>query len=145
MRRVELARREACVFPHRRLDPLRRVGCRTVGELLDVARRDLGAAPSALVFPERPLAFGLACTTCRKTSHLVKHCESVADAEVRCDCPPPGGMGPVEVGNRLAGVRLRALAAERWRDLGIPAEDLVVAESGGQRRHYLLPPEEEGT
>ena len=141
VRRVELARREACVFPHRRLDPLRRVECRTVGELLDVARRDLGAAPESLVFPERPLAFGLACATCRKTNPLVKRCESVGDAEVRCDCPPPGGMGPVEVGNRLAGARLPALASQRWPDLGIPAEDLVVAESRGRRRHYLLPPE----
>jgi molybdopterin/thiamine biosynthesis adenylyltransferase len=143
VRRVELARRAACVFPHQRLQPLRRVDCRTVGELLVVARRDLGAAPDALVFPERPLAFGLACAVCGATKDLVKRCEAVGDAEVRCDCRASQGMAPVEVGNRLTGPRLRALASQPWPALGIPAEDLVTACSGPRRKHYLLPREKE--
>lgn len=139
LRRVALARRDTCVFPHRRLEALRRVDCRRVGELVAVAREELGAEPEALVFPERPLALGLACGACGATSPLVKRCEAVGDAEVRCGCPAPGGMGPVEVGNRLDASRLRALASQPWSALGIPAEDLVVAESRGRRRHYLLP------
>ena len=48
-------------------------------------------------------------------------------------------MGPVEVGNRLDASRLQSLAAQPWSALGIPDEDLVTAETGGQRAHYLLP------
>jgi molybdopterin/thiamine biosynthesis adenylyltransferase len=143
MRSVELARRATCVFPHRRLEPLRRVDCRTVGELAALAHRDLGAAPDALVLPERPLAFGLACPACGARKDLVRRCEAVGDAEVRCACRARGEMGPVEVGNRLDRHRLRALASQPWSALGIPAEDLVTAESGGRRAHYLLPRGEE--
>ena len=139
VRSVELGRRAACVFPHRRLDPLRRVACGTVGDLLAVARDDLGATPDALVFPGRQLAIGLACGACGATSDLVKRCEAVGDAEVHCACPSPAGMGPVEVGNRLEAPHLRAVAAHTWLALGIPAEDLVTACAGRERAHYLLP------
>jgi molybdopterin/thiamine biosynthesis adenylyltransferase len=139
VRSIELSRSAACVFPHQRLEPLGRVACGTVGELVAAAEADLGAEPDALVFPERPLAFGLACGACGATSDLVKRCEAVGDAEVRCACRAPGGMGPIEVGNRLEGTRLRALASQPWSALGIPEEDLVTACSGRERAHYLLP------
>jgi hypothetical protein len=139
MRSIELSRSAACVFPHQRLVPLRRVASRTIGELLTTAEADLAAAADALVFPERPLAMGLGCAACGATSDLVKRCEAVGDAEVRCVCRAPGAMGPIEVGNRLDGDRLRALASQPWRALGIPPEDLVTVCSGPARAHYLLP------
>jgi hypothetical protein len=139
VRSIELARRASCVFPHRRLEPLRRVEGRTVGELVAASHQDLGAAPDALVLPERTLAFGLACAACGATKDLVKRCEAVGDAELRCGCRPRGEMGPVELGNRLEGLRLRAVASQPWSALGIPAEDLVTAEADGRRAHYLLP------
>lgn len=139
LRTVELARRSTCAFPHRRLAPLRRVDSQTPGELVDVARQDLGMAPEALVFPERPLAFGLMCAACGARRNLVKRCEAVCDAEVRCRCGETGEMGPIEVGNRVDASRLQAIASQPWSTLGIPAEDLVTAESAGRRAHYLLP------
>ncbi len=142
LRIVELARRSTCVFPHRRLDSLRRVECRTPGELVDVARQVSGRAPDALVFPDRPLVLGLACAACGTKRDLVKYCEAVTDAEVRCRCGQsgrPGEMGPVEMSNRLDAPRLASIATQMWSDLGIPDGDLVTAESGEQRTHYLLP------
>jgi molybdopterin/thiamine biosynthesis adenylyltransferase len=139
VRGVELARRASCVFPHRRLEPLRRIEGRTVGELLAVAHRDLGAAPDTLVLPERPLAFGLGCGACGAKKGLIKCCHAVEDAELRCGCLAPGEMGPLVVDNRIEGRRLRELAPRAWSELGVPAEDLVTAEAGGRRAHYLLP------
>jgi molybdopterin/thiamine biosynthesis adenylyltransferase len=139
VRSIELARRASCVFPHRRLEPLRRVEGRTVGELVAASHQDLGAASDALVLPERTLAFGLACAACGATKDLVKRCEAVGNAELRCGCRARGEMGPVELGNRLEGLRLRAVASQPWSALGIPPEDLVTAEAGGRRAHYLLP------
>lgn len=139
LRGVELVRRSTCLFPHRALEPLQRVDCRTVGELLRVAERDLGGSPDALVFPDRPLVLGLVCRACGATKDLVKRCEAVGDALVRCDCRAPGEMSPVEVGKRLSGRRLRALASQPWPALGLPAEELVTAERGAGRAHYLLP------
>ncbi len=139
LRTVELARRSTCAFPHRQLAPLRRVDCRTPGELVDLARQDLGKAPEALIFPERPLTFGLACAACGAARNIVKHCQAVSDAEVRCHCGATGEMGPVEVGNRVDASRLPSIASQPWSALGIPDEDLVSAESAGRRTHYLLP------
>lgn len=136
LRNVGLARRGDCAFPHRRLESLRRVACRRVGELVELARGDLGAEPEALVL-ERPLVFGLACTACGTRRELVKRCEAVGDDEVRCGCGAE--MAPLEIGTRLAGERLRALDARTFGSLGIPAQDLVSAAVGERRVHYLLP------
>ena len=139
VRSIALRRRAACLLPHRPLAPLHRVGSQQVRELLARAGRDLGAAPSALVFPGRSLALGLGCTRCGAAVDLVKRAAAVSEAEARCSCTPGAERVPLALCDRIEGARLRGLSTRSWSALGLPAEDLVTAEAGDRRVHYLLP------
>ena len=145
VRSVALARRAACGFPHRRLAPLHRLNglegteARVLGELVDLAAGELGAAPDALVFPGRSLALGLACPACGVHRQVVRRCEAITDEEVRCACGSGAECVPLQVSDRLEAPRLAALAHAEWGALGIPDEDLVTATAGTRRAHYLLP------
>lgn len=139
VRSIALRRRAACLLPHQPLTPLHRLDSERVGDLLARAGRDLGAAPSALVFPGRPLALGLGCSRCGASVDLVKRAAAVSDAEARCGCTPDAERVPLVLTDRIEGARLRSLSAHSWSALGLPAEDLVTAEAGDRRVHYLLP------
>ena len=140
IRSVELPRGQRCAFPHRRLGSLRRVGSRTLGDLLEVATEDLGAAPDALVFPGRSLAHGLVCPVCGATRELVKRREAVRDEEVRCGCGTAHEMTPRALVDRLDTDDARRLGGLSWSALGLPSEDLVTARASGREDvHYLLP------
>jgi hypothetical protein len=144
VRSVELSRGRRCVFPHRPLEPLLRVRCRTLGGLFERAAADLGAPPDALVFPDRRLVRGLACPTCDATRDLLKRREAVRDDEVRCRCGAEGEMRPLALVDRLDADEVRRLERLEWRALGLPPEDLVTATAAGREdAHYLLPPAEE--
>jgi len=143
-RTVALHRRADCLFPHQTLGPLQRLDGDGVEELLVRAKRDLGTAPSALLFPGRSLAVGLGCSVCGATMDLVKLAAEVSDAEASCSCSPGAERTPVVLTDRIEGATLDRLRGRSWSALGIPAEDLVSAESGERRIHYLLPSRSEG-
>jgi adenylyltransferase/sulfurtransferase len=137
LRRVTLARRPGCASPHGPLPDLRRIDGRGVGELLERASADLGGAPTALVLPDRPMAFGLACAGCGTRRDLVRRCEAISDDDVRCGCGAE--MAPRGIGTRIEGRALADVADRSFESLGVPAEDLVVVERSDRRAYYLLP------
>lgn len=144
VRTVRLARARSCAFPHQPLEPLRRVACRNVGALWELATRELGAPPDALAFPERSLAMGLECPACGSRRDLVRRCESVSDEDVVCACGAGVERLPVAVTDRIPAERIPGLAGHDWAALGIPPSDRVTAQRGSRALHFLLPGEGPG-
>ena len=138
-RTIALRRRADCLLPHQTLGPLRRVDGDRVEEVLVRAERDLGTAPSALLFPGRTLAVGLGCPACGSTLDVVKLTTEVSDEEASCSCSPGAARTPLVLTDRIEGGMLGGLRDRSFSELGIPAEDLLTAEGGARRVHYLLP------
>jgi adenylyltransferase/sulfurtransferase len=143
LRTLELGRSDHCRFPHQRLEPLRASRGARIGDLLEQAASDLGAAPHSLQLHDRVLVLGLACPACGAKRPLVKLREAIRDDEVQCDCGADAGgeMVPQGMSDEIAGGDLARLADLRWRDLGLPSADVVTATTrAAGDAHYVVQP-----
>jgi adenylyltransferase/sulfurtransferase len=143
LRTLELGRSDQCRFEHRRLEPLRASHGERIGDLLEQAASDLGDSPQSLQLHQRVLALGLACPACGAKRPLVKLREAFRDDEVHCACGADAGneMVPQGMSDQIAGGDLARLADVRWRDLGLPAADVVTATTrAGGEAHYVVRP-----
>jgi adenylyltransferase/sulfurtransferase len=141
-RLVSLRRAARCVFDHRVLRPLATLRAATVGELLDAAAEDLSAPADEIMPYGRPLVLRLRCTGCGRERRLLKLAHACSDDDVRCPCGCGVEMAPVELTDGLDGATARRFAASTWREIGLPAGEIVTARSGERAVHYVVAGEE---
>ena len=134
--RIEASKR--CVHDHRCYLPLREADDDTLGDVLEDATAKLHGTPDALVFAGRTLALGLRCASCGSQQGLVRIAQAVSDEEAHCECGSPDEMVPLRLTDRLSGEEAGDLAEFGWQELGVPLEDVVVAERGEERLAYRV-------
>ncbi len=138
VRRLELARNPRCLSGHHGPVPLRSCPGVRLADLLGAATVDLGAPPEEICCHGRAFVTGLVCARCGATRDLVRVTEACTDEDIRCGCGPAAEMAPVATSERLSGAEAARQAQRSWRDLGIPAGEVVSAKVASQRRHYIV-------
>ncbi len=146
LRMVRLERSARCLQGHGSYLPLREADDDALGDVLEDAAEALHGMPDALVFVGRALVLGLRCPSCGATRGIARVAQAVSDSEALCSCGSPDEMVPVRLTERVSGKEALELAELGWGELGVPQEDVVLAERGSERLayrvHRLHPPEE---
>lgn len=136
MVRLEASRR--CLHGHDSWLPLREAADDVLGDVLEDATTALGGLPDALVFVGRTLALGLRCESCGAERGLVRVAQALTEPEAHCRCGSAEELVPLRLTERLSSAEALALAELGWAELGIPQEDVVLAQRGEEQLAYRV-------
>lgn len=143
-RALRRTRDHHCIVGHKRWELTERLNqSHSLSDVFALAEITLGA-PVTLTLLHRSLVTQIRCRQCGSTSDIARTLDRLAHDNLRCTCGKSYDIAPTGLLDRMTMIEAAKFLDWPLHQLGIPADDVLIAQHDDQYCHLLIAPADEG-